>query len=204
VWGIGCYATEPAAQRRETWRGLKLLREILTEIKEELISDELTESEIETGREDEHIKIVKMFYSGPYPHSGGGNRYICVIVDSYSTYCWLYPTSNEMADTAVKCLLKDSSKIGAFKNLVTDRAAAFLGGVMTSFCELFGITKISTTSFSPRSNTRVERLQRKLIECLKDSYVQGRPWETSLIFVEKALRSSPIKGIGVSPFEIVK
>jgi len=27
-------------------------------------------------------------YSGPYPDSSLGNRYICTIVDSYSTYCF--------------------------------------------------------------------------------------------------------------------
>jgi len=46
-----------------------------------------------------------------------------------------------------------------FKHLVTDRAAAFLGSVMTFFCELFDITKISTDSFSPHSNRRVAPLQ---------------------------------------------
>jgi len=37
IWGSACYATEPAAQRRETWRGSNLLGEILTEIREEFL-----------------------------------------------------------------------------------------------------------------------------------------------------------------------
>jgi len=53
-------------------------------------------------------------YSGTYPYSGSGDRYICTIVDSYSTYCWLFPKSNQMAETAVKCLLNICSQIGAF------------------------------------------------------------------------------------------
>jgi len=74
---------------------------------------------------------------------------------------------------------------------------------MTSFCELFNITKISTTSFSPRLNSRVERLQGTPINCLRATCVEGRNWGSALAFVEMALRSAPIKGIGVSAFEMV-
>jgi len=60
-----------------------------------------------------------------------------------------------------------------FKNLISDRASTFLGVVMTSFLELFGITKISTTSYSPRSNLKVERLQKTLID-VSQGHVRGR------------------------------
>jgi len=86
---------------------------------------------------------------------------------------------------------------------VTNRAAAFLDGVMTSFFKLFGIAEINTTSFSPKSNSRVERLQRTLIECFKATCVEGQPWKTSLSFVAMVLKSLPIKGIGVSPFDLI-
>jgi len=58
VWSIGCYATEPAAQRRKTWQGLNLLGEMQMDIREELISYELSDSQIDTDREDEHITTV--------------------------------------------------------------------------------------------------------------------------------------------------
>jgi len=76
--------------------------------------------------------------------------------------------------TAVKCLQKVLAQIEAFKNLISDRAAAFLGRVMTSFCKLFDITKISTKSFSPRLNSRVECLQGTLINCLRATCTEGR------------------------------
>jgi len=103
-------------------------------------------------------------YSEPYPDSGEGDRYICAIVDSYFPYCWLYPTADKTSGSAVRCLLHVISQISAFQNLISDRAAAFLGVVMTSFLKLFDITKISTSSYSPRSNSKVKRLQKTLIE----------------------------------------
>jgi len=39
VWGCGCREHEPTAQQRETWKGLNLLGEILTEVKDELMAE---------------------------------------------------------------------------------------------------------------------------------------------------------------------
>jgi len=142
-------------------------------------------------------------FSGPYPDSGQGERYICAIVDSYSTYCWLYACKYMSAASATQCLLKVVGQVGAFKNLISDRAQAFLGTVMTGFCDLFDITKISTSSYSPRSNSVVERLQKTIIDCLKSTCTEGRPWGSALPFVEIGLRSAPVLGLMVSPFEIV-
>jgi len=64
--------------------------------------------------------------------------------------------------TAVRCFLRVVFQIDTFKSLVTDRAAAYLGMEMSSFCELFDITKISSTSYLPCSNAKVERLQKNL------------------------------------------
>jgi len=45
VWGCGCREHEPAAQQRETWRGLNLLGEILTEVGDEFMSDRMQSDE---------------------------------------------------------------------------------------------------------------------------------------------------------------
>jgi len=41
IWGCECYENAPAAQQKETWRGLNVLGEILTEVLDELISERL-------------------------------------------------------------------------------------------------------------------------------------------------------------------
>jgi len=54
-----CYATEPAAQRKETWRRTNLLGEILTEVKEELMSDNMIRPSGSTEKEESsHILSV--------------------------------------------------------------------------------------------------------------------------------------------------
>jgi len=39
VWGCGCREYESAAKQRKTWRGLNLLGEILTEVRDELVAE---------------------------------------------------------------------------------------------------------------------------------------------------------------------
>ena len=39
IWGIGLYCDDPRSQDRNTWKGLNLLGEILTEIREEFIKE---------------------------------------------------------------------------------------------------------------------------------------------------------------------
>jgi len=101
----------------------------------------------------------------------------------------------------MRCLLLVVSQVGSFKNLISDRASTFLGVVMTSFLDLFGITKISTSSYLPGSKSKVERLQKTLIDCFKATCVELRPWATALIFVQMALRSAPNVGVSLSAFE---
>jgi len=55
-------------------------------------------------------RTLHMDYSGPYPDSGEGERYICAIVDSFTSYCWLYATRDMTAANAVKCLLKERQR----------------------------------------------------------------------------------------------
>jgi len=61
---IACYSIEPAAQRRETWREMNLLGEILTEVRDKLMSDEIVETTEETkGQECSHLLSVGLSIS---------------------------------------------------------------------------------------------------------------------------------------------
>jgi len=75
-------------------------------------------------------------YSGLYPDSGEGERYICSIVDSYCSYCWLFPTIDMTSKIAVRCLLHFVSQVGSFKNLISyeEEEAIHGGRVFVSQC----------------------------------------------------------------------
>jgi len=71
IWGIACYATEPAAQRRETWRGSNLLEEILTEIREEFLFMENLDQDEVNLMDSENCQILTIGLSwGPETEFG--------------------------------------------------------------------------------------------------------------------------------------
>jgi len=67
VWGNGCREHEPTAQQRETWRGLNLLGEILTEVRDELVADRLKSVEgdiLEVGLSLEPVTDFRELHRG--------------------------------------------------------------------------------------------------------------------------------------------
>jgi len=73
---------------------------------------------------------------------------------------------------------------------------------MSQFCKLFDIKKIHLSSYSAASNSRVERFHGALSNSLKATVTNERDWVTMIPYIEYAFRSSPIRGIGLSPYEI--
>jgi len=124
------------------------------------------------------------------------------VIDLYSQWPWTFTVHNTGADVAANCLLKVVSEAGAFKHLISDNAASFTGKVKTQFCKLFDIKKIHIASYHSASNGKIERFYLSLANTLKASVTQDRDWVEMLTFIELAFRSSPIKGIGLSPYKL--
>jgi len=97
-----------------------------------------------------HIDHVRPIKAGP-----NGERYMFIVIDSYSNWVWIFLVQNNTSEVALQCLLKVISDAGVFKYLISDNAASFTGKVMTQFCELFGIKKIYISSISAASNSRI-------------------------------------------------
>jgi len=88
-----------------------------------------------------HIDHVGPIKAGP-----NGEKYIFTVIDSYSTWTWMFAVHNTTSEVAADCLLKVVSEAGAFKHLISDNAASFTGKILTQFCELFDMKKIHILS----------------------------------------------------------
>jgi len=144
-----------------------------------------------------HIDHVGPIKPGPI-----GEKYIFTVIDSYSQWPWTFAVHNTSAEVAANCLLKVVSEAGAFKHLISDNAASFTGKVITQFCKLFDIKKIHIASYNPASNAKIERLHQSLGNALKASVTHDHDWVEMLLFIELSFRSSPIKSMGLSPYEL--
>ena len=90
---------------------------------------------------------------------------------------------------------------GVPNELLSDRGANFLSGLMQEVYSLLGIRKASTTAYHPRTDGLVERFNRTLIAMLsKTVTADGRDRDDRIPFVLFAYHASPQQSTGESPF----
>jgi len=124
---------------------------------------------------------------GPIKPGPNSEKYIFMVIYSFSQWPWTFAVHNTGADVAANCLLKVVSEAGAFKHLISDNAASFTGKVMTQFCKLFDIQKIHIASYHSASNGKNERLYSSLANSLKVSVTHNRDWVEMLPFIEHSV-----------------
>jgi len=139
---------------------------------------------------------------GPIKPGPNGEKYIFTVIDSYSTWPWIFRVQNTNSQVAADCLQRVVSDAGVFKYLISNNAASFTGKVLTQCCELFDIKKIHISSYHAASNFRIERFEFIYFQLTKDISDTRQRLVKILPFIELAFRSSPVRGLGVSPFEI--
>ena len=79
-----------------------------------------------------------------------------------------------------------------------------MGRTMKELCRVMGIQKMQTTAYHPQTNSAVERVWPNLTRHLR-RFCRDRQasWDLHLASVEMALRTSVVRSIGVSPFELM-
>ena len=93
----------------------------------------------------------------------------------------VFPAKDQSAYTIAKHLVENIiTRHGVPRELLSDRGAAFLSGLMKEVYRLMGIHKANTTAYHPQTD--------------------GRVWDERVSFVLFAYRASPQQSTGESPF----
>lgn len=142
-------------------------------------------------------------YIGPLPRTQRGNRYILVIVDAFSRFSWLLPTSGVTANITIKQLTNVIQWFGPPKSVVSDNAPAFLSKVFKDFCFKQGIRHITTTAYYPKASF-AERVNRNLKAALC-IYHAKKPtrWDTTIPWLNQAFNTARHEVTGVSPSSLM-
>jgi len=152
--------------------------------------------------ENHHSVRLFIDHVGPLATSKLGNKYVFTVIDSFSGWPYLFPVTSTNADEAVQCLLQVVANQGSFKTLISDNGSSLCGQIMKGFCELWGIQKKEILAHSPQANGKLEKMHRHLAEALRTLGAQNEDWDTKLVYIAMAFRSTPIGGVGISPFSI--
>ena len=146
------------------------------------------------------MEEVAIDLMGPYPESEDGNKYVLVIVDSFSKWMEAYPVPNIEAKTVAERLVMEFfSRFGVPLQIKSDRGRQFDCALFEEMCTLLDIEHRMSTPFHPQGNSRVERMV-KVVGNLISAFCQTyKEWDKNLPLLTLAYRSTVHEVTGFTP-----
>ena len=123
------------------------------------------------------LELMPILVSGPFdrvgvdilqlPKSSRGYQYALVFMDYLTKWPEVFPARDQSALTIAKILVEHIvCRHGVPAELLLDRGANFLSGLLHNVNTLLGIKKTNTTAYHPQTDGLVERFNRTLLDML--------------------------------------
>jgi len=146
------------------------------------------------------MEEVALDLMGPFPESEDGNKYVLVVVDSFSKWLEAYPLPNIEAKTvAERFVMEFVSRFGVPLQIKTDRGRQFECELFNELCVLLEVGHKTSTPFHPQGNSRVERMV-KVVGNLIAVFCQAyKHWDRHLPLLTLAYRSTAHEVTGFTP-----
>lgn len=137
---------------------------------------------------------------GPLPESSKGNKYVLVVVDSFSRWMEAYPIPNMEAKTVAAVLVNEFiSRFGVPMWIKSDQGKQFKCELFTQVCDLLQVEHYMSTAFHPQGNSRVERMVKVVGNLLAAFCTTQKEWDEKLPLLTLAYRSTVHEVTGYSP-----
>jgi len=156
---------------------------------------------------DGPFRYLIIDFVGPItPKTSRGHSYMFTCCCGYSGYYWAVPTPDDKSETAASCLFNrvicDIAGYPMF--LGSDRALAFVEGVVKALSEQFGIVQVIGTAYHPQSQSAVERPHREYNALCKTYMTHYSDWDkTASIFQWSVRSSTKLFNGSYSPYEVI-
>ena len=139
------------------------------------------------------------------PLSENGFKYILVAIDYLSRFCILQPIPNKKAETIATVIFEQIiCNFSTPKTIITDNGTQFNNQILEELCKLFNIKKVNVHVYKPQSNGVVERLNRKIVTCLRALInPHSITWDTWIPYVKCALNTQINTATGETPHYII-
>ena len=145
-------------------------------------------------------------FLGPLKKTSNGHQYILLVVDSFSKWCEAFPLKTMHASEVARILYNEIiCRYGAPSSILTDRGADFVSKLMNELCQIFQITKITTSSYHPQTNAACERMNSVILQGLRAYCKPDQSnWHEILPSIMLAYRTTPAtQSTGLSPYFIL-
>jgi transposase InsO family protein len=151
------------------------------------------------------FSIIQMDIVGPFTESAKGNCYWLTIIDRYSRWLEFIPLPGKSAEDVASALFKEwIARYGVPSTILSDNGLEFRNNLLNALSERLGVRRQFSAPYHPKTNglcERVHRFAKEALGSILDSKL--RQWDEFLPMLAFAHRTSPIVGLGFSPYELV-
>ena len=151
----------------------------------------------------EPFEVLAMDLVGPFPKGRGGYTHLLTTVCMSSKWPEIIPLKSITAKSVAEAMMKVFATTGIPLQLLTDQGSQFVGSLVAHLCRDLHIDKLKTAPYHPECNGVVERMHGTLGAMLTKASSLGLDWVGQVPFALFALRSSPNRDTGFSPFELI-
>jgi hypothetical protein len=148
------------------------------------------------------MELLGADFIGPLPETLSGYRWLLVLVEHYSKFCFLYPTVN--ARSSVLCAIVNDffCTFGAPERILTDNGPQFVSGKFSTLLSEWAVLHSTITPNRPQGNF-VERTNRNLKSMLSCFHHENHSlWADQVKEFQFALNSVFSDATGFSPARV--
>ena len=132
--------------------------------------------------------------------SKNGNNCVLTIIDGFTKWAWAEPLPNHKAETVARALHRVFSIQKWPTRLHSDCGAEFVGEVLNSFTELFGIESSRTTAYNHQGNAYAERIHRYFRQALSSFVLDDhRVWDDYMYTLLSVYNDTLCSATGTTP-----
>ncbi|CAF3164956.1 unnamed protein product [Rotaria sp. Silwood2] len=150
------------------------------------------------------FQLIGIDYSGPFPVTPAGNKYVLAITDYFTKWVIAIPLTNQTAQTTAEALYEHYICIyGVPSTILSDQGPHFNNQLMTAFTQLLGCHHIKSTPYHPQTNGAIERFNstfERQVAKLTDQCINN--WDLHLKSITFAYNTGRHNTTEFSPYQL--
>jgi transposase InsO family protein len=146
------------------------------------------------------MEEISIDLKGPYPETTRGNKWVLVVVDSFTKWMEAYCLPDSEAPTVARALIDGFiSRFGVPYWIKTDRGSQLDGKVFNELCRLLEVDHKTSTPFHPQGNAKCERMVKVVGNLISTFCKTMKDWDDRVSLMTLAYRSTVHEVTGYSP-----
>jgi hypothetical protein len=150
------------------------------------------------------FQMIGIDYSGPFPTTTQGNKYVLAITDYFTKWVIAIPVEKQNAQTTATILYEHYICIyGVPRQILSDQGTPFNNQLIEAFTKILGCHHIKSTPYHPQTNGAIERFNATFERQLaKVTNVHMNDWDTHLKSIVFAYNIGKHASTEYSPYQL--